>query len=162
EYEMGTRAAQLRALFAELRPAIVEVLGPAAARSAAVPKNFLEGDYPIPQQQAFNREVAEAIGFDFQAGRIDTTTHPFCSAIGPADCRLTTRYNERDFTRSLYGILHEAGHGLYDQGLSAEDHGTPVGSAVSLGIHESQSRLWENHIGRSAAFWEHWQPRACR
>jgi carboxypeptidase Taq len=162
EYEMGTRAAQLRTLFAELRPAIIAVLGPATARSAGVPKDLLEGDYPVARQQAFNREVAEAIGFDFQAGRIDTTTHPFCSAVGPMDCRLTTRYNERDFTRSLYGILHEAGHGLYDQGLSAEDHGTPMGTAVSLGIHESQSRLWENQVGRSVDFWEHWHPRACR
>src|SRR5262249_474885 len=90
------------------------------------------------------------------------TAHPFCSALGPADCRLTTRYNERDFTRSLYGILHEAGHGLYDQGLSADDHGTPMGNAVSLGIHESQSRLWENQVGRSVIFCEHWHPRACR
>jgi carboxypeptidase Taq len=162
EYEMGTRAEQLRTLFAELRPAIIAVLGPAIERSAAVPKNLLEGDYPVAHQQAFNREVAEAIGFDFQAGRIDTTAHPFCTGLGPADCRLTTRYNERDFTRSLYGILHEAGHGLYDQGLSADDHGIPMGNAVSLGIHESQSRLWENQVGRSVVFWEHWHPRACR
>jgi carboxypeptidase Taq len=162
EYETGTRAAQLRKLFAELRPAIVQLLGPAVERSAAIPKDFLEGDYPVAAQQAFNREVAEAIGFDFQAGRIDTTAHPFSTELGPRDCRLTTRYNEKHFTQSLYGILHEAGHGLYEQGLSAEDYGTPMGAAVSLGIHESQSRLWENHVGRSAAFWEHWHPVACR
>jgi carboxypeptidase Taq len=74
---------------------------------------------------------------------------------------LTTRYNETDFAQSLYGILHEAGHGMYEQGLVPEDYGTPNGSAVSLGIHESQSRLWENHVGRGPAFWEHWHPVAC-
>lgn len=161
-YEPGTRASQLQALFAELRPAIGAILGPALERSAAVPKDLLEGDYPIPAQQAFNREVAQALGFDFQAGRIDTTTHPFCATTGASDCRLTTRYRESDFTQSLYGIMHETGHGLYEQGLPPERFGTPLGSAASLGIHESQSRLWENHVGRSAAFWEHWHPVACR
>jgi carboxypeptidase Taq len=162
EYEPGARSVDLEALFAELRPAIVQCLSSAAAQSASIPPDFLAGDYPVASQQAFNREVAEAIGFDFQAGRIDTTTHPFCSSLGPHDCRLTTRYNERFFTQSLYGILHEAGHGLYDQGLPAADYGTPLGAAVSLGIHESQSRLWENHVGRSPHFWTHWHPIACR
>jgi carboxypeptidase Taq len=92
---------------------------------------------------------------------VDTTTHPFCETLGPGDCRLTTRYDEQNFTQSLLGVLHEAGHGMYEQGLPPEDYGTPNGAAVSLGIHESQSRLWENHIGRSQAFWEHWHPVAC-
>ena len=162
EHEPGVRASQLRALFAELRPAIVSILGPALERSAAVPKDFLDGHYPVAAQQALNREVAEAIGFDFGAGRIDTTTHPFCTTLGPADCRLTTRYNEQNFTQSLYGVLHEAGHGIYEQGLPSEHYGTPLGSAASLGLHESQSRLWENHVGRSPAFWEHWHPTVCR
>jgi len=161
EYEPGVRAGQLRALFAELRPAIAAILGPARERSAAVPEALLNGNYSIAAQQAFNRQVAGAMGFDFEAGRIDTTTHPFCCTVGPGDCRLTTRYNEQDFTRSLYGIMHEAGHGLYEQGLPAEHYGTPLGMSASLGIHESQSRLWENHVGRSPAFWEHWHPAAC-
>ena len=160
-HERGSRTSSLQKLFLELRPAIVSILGPAQELSRALPENLLEADYPIAAQQAFNREVAEAIGFDFEAGRIDTTAHPFCSGLGPGDCRLTTRYNERRFTQSLYGVLHEAGHGLYDQGLRAEHHGTPLGSAVSLGIHESQSRLWENHVGRSLGVWEHWHARAC-
>jgi len=162
EYEPGSTASQLRRLFEELRPEIVKILGPAIERSGAAPKNLLAGQYPIAAQQAFNREVAAAVGFDFDAGRIDTTTHPFCTGLGPGDCRLTTRYSESDFSVSLYGVLHEAGHGLYDQGLNAEDHGTPAGSAASLGIHESQSRLWENHVGRSLEFWAHWHPAACR
>jgi carboxypeptidase Taq len=157
-YEPGATAAQLRALFAELRPAIASILTPAVAKSAAVPPDLLRGRYPIAEQQAFNRKVAEAIGFDFTAGRIDTTTHPFCTTLGACDCRLTTRYNETEFVQSLYGILHEAGHGLYEQGLPVEDFGTPNGAAVSLAIHESQSRLWENHVGRGPAFWERWLP----
>jgi carboxypeptidase Taq len=82
--------------------------------------------------------------------------------MGPSDCRLTTRYDETDFTSSLYGVMHEAGHGLYDQGLLKEYYGTPMGDAVSLGIHESQSRLWENKVGRSRSFWEFWYPRAMK
>lgn len=162
EYEPGARSSQVRDLFTELRPAIGGILQTAAERSASIPKDLLAGNYPVAAQQALNREVAEAIGFDFGAGRIDTTTHPFCTTLGPADCRLTTRYNEGDFTQSFYGILHEAGHGLYEQGLPPADFGTPMGTAVSLGVHESQSRLWENHIGRDPEFWEHWHPVACR
>ena len=162
EFEPGTRTAQVRSLFTELRPALAPILSAARERSAAIPKDLLQGHYPVAAQQALNQEIAEAIGFDFQAGRIDTTTHPFCTTLGPADCRLTTRYNEQDFTQSLYGVLHEAGHGLYEQGLPTEHFGTPLGSAASLGLHESQSRLWENHVGRDPAFWEHWYPVACR
>lgn len=162
EYEPGARAEDLRELFAKLRPEIVSILGPAIERSAATPRSLLHGNYPVEAQQAFNREVAQAMGFDFDAGRIDTTTHPFCSGVGPYDCRLTTRYNEQDFTQSLYGIMHEAGHGLYDQGLVKEHYGTPLGKDVSLGIHESQSRLWENHVGRSEVFWQRWYPVACK
>jgi carboxypeptidase Taq len=160
-YEPGATASQLRTLFDSLRPAIVSVLGPAREKSAAIPEDYLSGNYPVAAQQAFNRKVAAAIGFDFDAGRIDTTTHPFCETLSPGDCRLTTRYDEKNFAQSLYGVLHEAGHGLYEQGLREEYYGTPLGSAVSLGIHESQSRLWENHVGRSPAFWEHWHPVAC-
>ncbi|MEZ5327220.1 MAG: carboxypeptidase M32 [Verrucomicrobiales bacterium] len=159
-YERGARASQLDAVFGALKPKVVEIVQAAIERSKSIPGNLLEGDYPQAAQTAFNREVAEAIGFDFDAGRIDTTAHPFCSGIAPGDVRLTTRYNERNFTSSLFGVLHEAGHGLYEQGLRPELYGTPCGEAVSLGIHESQSRLWENHVGRSRAFWERWLPRA--
>ena len=160
EYEPGARAAELTELFATLRPAIVALLGPAAERSRRLPADLLAGDYPIDRQQAFNREVAAAIGFDFEAGEISTTTHPFCSGVAPGDCRLTTRYDAGNFFVSLYGVLHEAGHGMYEQGLPPNAFGTPAGTAVSLGIHESQSRLWENQVGRSRGFWETWLPRA--
>ena len=160
EYEPGARTADLTALFASLAPEIAALVGPATEVSARTPADLLAGHYPIAAQQAFNRQVAEAFGFDFTAGRIDTTTHPFCTSLGPCDTRLTTRYDEADFLSSFYGVLHEAGHGLYEQGLDKEHWGLPAGDACSLGIHESQSRLWENHIGGSTAFWQHWLPRA--
>lgn len=160
-YEPGARAADLKTLFASIKPEIVQVLKVAQERSASIPKDLLKGHYSIEKQQALNRKIAEAFGFNFEAGRIDTTTHPFCSGVGSNDCRLTTRYNETDFTSSLYGVLHEAGHGLYEQGLDSSVYGLPMGEAVSLGIHESQSRFWENHVGRSRAFWEYWHPVVC-
>lgn len=160
-YEPGATASQVKQLFAELEPVIASVLAAARVKSESVSANLLDGHYPVAAQQAFNRKVAEAIGFDFQAGRIDTTTHPFCETLGAGDCRLTTRYNEANFVQSLYGVIHEAGHGMYEQGLPAGEFGMPNGKAVSLGIHESQSRLWENHVGRGPEFWEYWHPVAC-
>ena len=159
-YERGARTRSIANLFAELQPRITAIAKSAVDKSRAIPSTLLRGKYPIAKQQQLNREIAESIGFDFDAGRIDTTTHPFCTTLGPMDVRLTTRYDEADFTSSLFGVLHEAGHGLYEQGLPAPEFGRPAGTAVSLGIHESQSRLWENHVGRCEAFWKRWLPRA--
>ena len=159
-FERGTSTAAVANLFDAMRPAVREIAARAVENSATHAPSLPAGPYPIAAQQSFNARIAESIGFDFQAGRIDTTTHPFCTTLGPRDVRLTTRYMEEDFTSSLFGVLHEAGHGLYEQGLPAEDFGLPSGSAVSLGIHESQSRLWENHVGRSRIFWEKWYPTA--
>ena len=160
EYEPSARAADISTLFDSLRPQLAVIAKAAVERSAEVPADLLAGEYPVALQQQLNREIAESLGFDFEAGRIDTTAHPFCTKLGPRDVRLTTRYDEQDFCSSLFGVLHEAGHGLYEQGLPVDDYGLPSGTAVSLGIHESQSRLWENHVGRSRAFWQHWLPRA--
>lgn len=157
-FERGATTASVRRTFDAVEPRLREIAAAAVARSASRDARLPAGPYPAAAQQAFNREVAEVLGFDFAAGRIDTTTHPFCTALGPRDVRLTTRYDESDFTSSLFGVMHEAGHGLYEQGLEAEDFPFPAGRAVSLGIHESQSRLWENHIGRSPAFWDRWLP----
>lgn len=157
-YERGTSTAAVASLFDRMRPAARELAAKAVENSASHAPALPPGPYPIAAQQEFNARIAAAIGFDFEAGRIDTTTHPFCTTLGPRDVRLTTRYMESDFTSSLFGVLHEAGHGLYEQGLPEDDFGLPSGSAVSLGIHESQSRLWENHVGRSRIFWERWYP----
>jgi carboxypeptidase Taq len=157
-YERGTSTAAVAELFDALKPELREIAARAVEISANRCPAMPSGAFPIPAQQALNARIAESIGFDFEAGRIDTTTHPFCTTLGPRDVRLTTRYDETDFTSSLFGVLHEAGHGLYEQGLPADDFGLPSGSSVSLGIHESQSRLWENHVGRSRSFWNRWYP----
>jgi carboxypeptidase Taq len=160
EYEPGETSAHLARVFAELRDALVPLVQAIGASGRRPDLSILEREYPVPAQEAFGRTAAAAIGFDFEAGRLDVTTHPFCSGIGPGDTRLTTRYNVHDFVDAFFGVLHETGHGLYDQGMDPAHYGTPMGSFVSLGIHESQSRLWENLVGRSHAFWEYFHPRA--
>ncbi len=157
-YEPGARVDDLKKLFDSFRPRLVKVLQVALEKSKSAP--VLEGDFPIAAQAAFNEEVARAIGFDFEAGRVDATTHPFCTRPGPGDTRLTTRYDTGNFLSSFFSVLHEAGHGMYEQGLDQDAFGTPMGTAISLGIHESQSRLWENLVARTPDFWAHWFPRA--
>jgi carboxypeptidase Taq len=160
EYEPGATASEITGVFADLRDDLAPLVGAIRQAGKGPRHDILEREYPVDRQKVFSQEAAAAIGFDFSAGRLDVTTHPFCSGIGPGDCRLTTRYNPRHFNEAFFGTLHEAGHGMYEQGLAQEHFGTPLGSAVSLGIHESQSRLWENQVGRGPAFWEHFFPRA--
>jgi carboxypeptidase Taq len=160
EYEPGSTTAEITRTFAAVREELVPLVGAIAASGKRPPHDVLEREYPVDRQEVFGQAAAAAIGFDFDAGRLDKTAHPFCSSMGPGDCRLTTRYNPRHFNESFFGILHEAGHGIYEQGLDPQHSGTPMGSPISLGIHESQSRLWENQVGRSRPFWEHFFPRA--
>lgn len=160
EYEPGATTAEITKTFAELRKDLVPLVAAIIDSGKKPKRDILHREFPVDRQQVFGQEAAAAIGFDFTSGRLDITTHPFCSGIGPGDCRLTTRYNARHFNEGFFGILHEAGHGIYDQGLEPAHFGTPLGSAVSLGIHESQSRLWENQVGRGRPFWEHFFPRA--
>ena len=162
DYEPGETAGHLATLFAELRDDLVPLVAAIQATGRRPDIAILQREYPVDRQEAFGRSAAAMIGFDFTAGRLDETTHPFCSGIGPGDTRLTTRYDPRDFGDAFFSILHEAGHGIYDQGLDPTLYGTPMGSAVSLAIHESQSRLWENFVGRSRAFWDHVFPLARR
>lgn len=157
DYEPGSSAEQIAALFAELRPALTAILD--RSRSRTKRPAFLRREFPIDRQRILTETVAAALGFDFERGRIDTTEHPFFSPIGPGDCRLTTRYTSTDFCEAFFAMLHELGHGLYEQGLDPELAGTPAGEAPSLGLHESQSRLWENEVGRSSAFWRCFYPR---
>ena len=159
EYEPGAKSSEvaevLSALKRELVPLVDSVLG-----SDAPDDSFLSREFPIEAQEKLGREVTSAIGFDYERGRLDVTHHPFCTELGPNDCRILTRYNLNFFSSAIFGSLHEAGHGIYEQGLRREEYGLPLGSYCSLGIHESQSRLWENLVGRSLAFWEHFFPRA--
>jgi carboxypeptidase Taq len=160
EYEPGATTAEVTRIFAELRGELAPLIAGIAASGRQAPTEILARAYPVERQQTFGQSAAASIGFDFNSGRLDVTTHPFCSGIGPGDCRLTTRYNLHHFNDGFFGILHEAGHGIYEQGLPADHFGTPLGSACSLGIHESQSRLWENQVGRGGPFWEHFFPLA--
>ena len=174
EYEPGANSFDLAILFHDLRSDLVPLV--AAITEAAQrqkkertqPTAFADEDdeailkrfYPRERQRVFGETVATAVGFDFGRGRLDVTAHPFCSGIGPGDCRITTRFDEHRFDDAFFGILHEVGHGLYEQGLDPHHYGTPMGEAVSLGMHESQSRLWENAVARGRAFWSYWFPTA--
>lgn len=163
EYEPGIPESLVREVFEQLRKPLrqfAQRLTDLAEQRRKYP-SVLRGSYPISSQRELNRYVAERVGFDFSCGRMDESAHPFSISIG-RDYRITTRYDVSDLRVGLYSTLHEVGHALYEQGLLPEAHGLPRGSACSLGIHESQSRLWENFVGRSEAFWRFLLPQACR
>lgn len=154
DYEPAARAAEIEAVFAPLGERLSALVKDLLENGRAPDKSPLACQIEPARQHAFGMHVIEALGFDVKAGRLDVTTHPFCSGIAPGDTRLTTRYRDEKFTDALYGTMHECGHGLYEQGLPKQDHfGEPLGDSISLGIHESQSRMWENFVGRSREFW---------
>jgi carboxypeptidase Taq len=159
-YDPALTTLHLTDLFAELRRALVPLALACCNASRRPDRSILAGPFPVDRQRLLAERAAATIGFDFTAGRLDTTTHPFFSAIGPGDTRITTRFRADDFRDGLFATLHEVGHGLYEQNLPIEHYGTPVGEAVSLTLHESQARLWENQVGRSRSFWGHFFPTA--
>ena len=146
----------MQSVFEKLRDELVPLVAAISAAPRQPDTSILSRTCPQSAQAAFSRRVAEKMGFDFDAGRIDVSTHPFCSGSTPSDVRLTTRYDEHYFPQALFGTMHEAGHGLYEQGLDLEHVDTPMASSTSLGIHESQSRMWENMVGRGRPFWEYY------
>lgn len=161
EYEKDETAEGIRKVFESLRDPLVELVGRIQSSGKKAPSEIMERTYPIPQQNQFGKAAAEAIGFDFTAGRLDISVHPFCTGLGAGDTRMTTRYNENDFVGAFFGVLHETGHAMYEQGLPKKERfGEPIAESVSLGIHESQSRMWENLVGRSKSFWKHMMPLA--
>jgi carboxypeptidase Taq len=157
DYEPGMTARSLSELFTQLSAELVPLVD--SLRTDARSRNLLEGHFDIARQRVFTDSVVSAIGFDMQGGRFDHAEHPFCTQLGPGDVRIGTRYYENNVSRGIFTCLHEAGHGLYEQGLDTTHFGTPMGEAVSLGMHESQSRLWENLVGRSEGFWRHFYPK---
>lgn len=158
DYEPGETAENLKKVFDGLRKELVELVGAITSSSKKPDVSILERDYPVDRQEIVGKAASAAIGFNYDGGRLDITTHPFCTTIGPGDVRITTRYNQNHFGHAFFGILHETGHGLYEQGLDPKYVGLPMGKSVSLGIHESQSRMWENLVGRSKAFWIYFFP----
>lgn len=157
EYEPGTTTAEVKAVFDDLEGGVTRLVRRLAARPQ-VRNDFLKRSYPRPVQEQLGRQLASDIGFDWNSGRLDVTTHPFCTTLGPRDVRITTRYDESFFNMALYGILHETGHALYEQGINPRYGSSILGSGTSLGIHESQSRFWENFLGRSRPFIDRYFP----
>ena len=153
----GMTASIIARLFDELAAGLVPFAAAVLDSPVKARRDLLKG-FPVDKQESFLREVTTAIGFDYNHGRLDRSVHPFCSGTG-SDTRLTTRFDVDQPLQSLFGSIHEAGHGLYEQGLPVEHFGTALGEFVGMGVHESQSRLWENQVGRSRAFWEYWEPR---
>lgn len=159
-YEPEAKTAQVREVLETLKDQLVPLVAEIKDSGRRPNMEILKQYYPLAAQEQIGKLAATKIGFDFTAGRLDVTHHPFCSTSGPHDCRITTRYDENFFPSAFFSTLHEAGHGMYEQGLNASWFGLPPGTSASLGIHESQSRLWENIVGRSYAFWSHFYPEA--
>jgi carboxypeptidase Taq len=151
-FEPGCTAREVEGVFKPLRDRLVALLDRVMGRPGPSDA-FHRLELPIDKQREFVRFVVARYGFDFDRGRLDESTHPFCSGIHVDDVRMTTRFRIDNFADALSSTCHESGHGIYNQGLPREHWGTPAGSPISLGIHESQSRMWENQVGRSAAFW---------
>jgi carboxypeptidase Taq len=161
DYEPHMTTEEVTRVFKGLRDDLVPFVEKIKDSGKHPDMSIIENDYDIHRQKMFGKAAAAAIGFDFHRGRLDDTTHPFCTGIGPGDTRILTRYNPRHFGQAFFGIIHEAGHGIYEQGLLKEQYfGLPMANSVSLGIHESQSLTWENIVARGKPFWTHFFPRA--
>jgi carboxypeptidase Taq len=152
QYERGMTTAQVKAIFDAHRPALVELI---AAINAApqVDDAVLHRTFDITQQRDFALKMIEAYGFDFRRGVQAISVHPFCTSFAVNDVRITTRFEDNFLNPALFGMMHEAGHGMYEQGVAQNLDGSPLAGGTSLGVHESQSRMWENIVGRSREFW---------
>jgi carboxypeptidase Taq len=153
----GMTTAAVQRLFADLARELVP-MARAICDQPPPDDAFLRRSFGEAEQLAFGSSVAKEIGYDFERGRLDQTPHPFCTKFAADDVRITTRVRENDLGDCLFSIVHEAGHAIYEQGVSAAYEGTPLGTGVSAGVHESQSRLWENIVARSRPFWQHYYP----
>jgi carboxypeptidase Taq len=159
DYEEGMTSAEVEALFTELRAGLVPLIAAIAERADAVDAMPLHGDFSVEGQRALVRRVVERLGWSADGWRLDEAAHPFATSFGPGDVRLTTRYDPSYVGMALYGAIHEFGHGLYESQVDPALARGPLGDGVSLGVHESQSRLWENVVGRGRPFagWLHRQ-----
>jgi carboxypeptidase Taq len=153
DYEPGTTAADVKAVFDNFKPQLKGLLDKIFATKKPDDSVFKQ-HYDKQVQWDFGIDLLKQMGYDFDAGRQDISAHPFTVGLGSGDVRVTTRVSENDLAEMIWSCIHEGGHALYEQGLPAADYGLPSGEAVSLAIHESQSRLWENNVGRSRGFWE--------
>ena len=153
DFERGMQSAEVRRIFDELKAAVVPLIAAVAERSDVVSDRCLHGEFPIDRQREVCLSILRRFGYTEREWRFDPTAHPFASNTSLGDIRLTTRYYKDNLAPSLFGSMHECGHGLYEQAVSPSLERTPLCRGTSLGIHESQSRLWENLVGRSRAAW---------
>ena len=159
QFERGCSVSLLDKVFSSLQAPLKELLNKIMA-CPQVNDGFLNRHFPKDRQWQFGMDLMKQLGFDFSAGRQDIAEHPFTTNFSSQDVRLTTRIDENDFNNMTWSCIHECGHGLYEQGLPASAYGLPLGEYTSLGIHESQSRLWENNVGRSLDCWDFFYPQA--
>lgn len=154
QYEPGSTTRELDILFEDVRKNLVGFVGE-ISKAKQNEDQFMYLSYPKDRQWDFGMDLLKSMGYDFDAGRQDISTHPFTIHFSSEDVRVTTRINEKDLNEMIWSCIHEGGHALYEQGLPSSEYGLPCGEAISLGIHESQSRLWENNVGRSLNYWKH-------
>ena len=159
DYEPGARKVQLERMFGELKAGIVPLVRAVEGCAGKNQSALLRGTFDETKQEEFGRSVVTDFGYDWERGRQDRSVHPFCITFGPGDVRITTRFDRGWLAPALFSTMHEAGHALYEQGVNPAYTRTPLGSGTSMGVHESQSRLWENLVGRSRAFWSHYWPK---
>jgi carboxypeptidase Taq len=159
DFEPGMITAQVTALFADLKQQLVPLIAAVSERAGVVDDSCLHGSFPVAGQRRLVSDVVERMGFDRASWRIDDTVHPFATGMGSGDVRITNRWDETFLPMGLFGAMHECGHGLYEAGISSELQRTPLGSGEALGLHESQSRLWENMVGRGRPFADYLAPK---
>ena len=159
DFDEGLTGDEVRTVFDELKRELVPLIAQVAENSDRVDDSSLHGDFPIEKQRSFALEVLERMGFDHEAWRLDPTVHPFAMSAGTKDIRLTTRYDETDLSVSLFATIHEFGHGFYESNVDPSFERTSLASVTSMSLHESQSRMWENLVGRGLPMWRHFYPR---
>lgn len=153
KFEPGITVKELDKVFGDLRDAIVSLLNRIKEKGAQPRDDFFKEKFTVEEQEEFSKYVLDIMGYDFDAGRLDVSTHPFTTNFGNKDVRITTHYYENEFRSALFSSIHEGGHALYEQDIPDELYGTMLASGASMGIHESQSRFYENILGRSKEFW---------
>jgi carboxypeptidase Taq len=153
QFERGMKAAEVKTIFDAHKPALVDLIARIRAVSDRVSDAVLHQPFEIDKQRQFAMEVVRSFGYDFDRGRLDETVHPFATSFSRDDVRITTRFLPEFLNPALFGTMHEAGHAMYEQGIAPELDATPLGGGTSLSVHESQSRMWENIVGRSKPFW---------
>ncbi|MCI0477812.1 MAG: carboxypeptidase M32, partial [Anaerolineales bacterium] len=160
QFEPGMKTAQVEAIFANVRKEIVPLVHAIGKKANAVDDKFLHQAFAEKKQWDLGIQAVKLMGYEFERGRQDRAPHPFTTTFAVDDVRITTRFLPKFFNAAFFATMHEGGHALYNQGTRAELERTTIGSAASLGVHESQSRMWENMVGRSRAFWKYFMPRA--